>query len=102
MVKNGLFLFHRDFRIVDNIGIIEASKKCDKLYTCFIFTPEQVQHNAYKSNNCVQFMIESLKDLSKQINQANGKLIILYDSTIDALKQLIQILNIDCLYFNED
>jgi len=102
MVKNGLFLFHRDFRIDDNNGIIEASKKCDKLYTCFVFTNEQVQHNVYKSNNCVQFMIESLKDLSAQISQANGKLIILHDSTVDALKQLIETLDIDCVYFNED
>ena len=45
MVKKGLFLFHRDFRIIDNNGLVNASKECDKLYTCFIFTKEQVKQN---------------------------------------------------------
>lgn len=102
MVKNGLFLFHRDFRIHDNVGLTNAAKDCDKLYTCFVFTNEQVVRNSYKSKNSVQFLIESLKDLSKQISGENGTLIVLHDSTINALKQLINTLNIDCLYFNED
>ena len=102
MVKNGLFIFHRDFRIHDNVGLTNAAKDCDKLYTCFVFTNEQVVRNSYKSKNSVQFLIESLKDLSKQISGENGKLIVLHDSTINALKQLINTLNIDGLYFNED
>lgn len=102
MVKNGLFIFHRDFRIIDNIGLNGAAKDCDKLYTCFVFTNEQVVRNSYKSTNSIQFMIESLNDLSKQLSGENGKLIVLHDSTINALKQLIQSLDIDCLYFNED
>ena len=40
--ENGLFIFRRDFRIVDNKGLILASNKCTNLYTVFIFTPEQV------------------------------------------------------------
>jgi deoxyribodipyrimidine photo-lyase len=66
MVKTtrGLFLFHRDFRIEDNSGINRAIEMSDELYTCFIFTPEQVgRSNAYRSNNAIQFMIESLVDL---------------------------------------
>ena len=102
MVKNGLFIFHRDFRIDDNVGLIDAAKSCDKLYTCFIFTNEQVTRNSYKSKNSIQFMIESLKDLSKEINASNGKLIILHQSIVSGLKQLINDLNIECLYFNED
>ena len=102
MIKNGLFIFHRDFRIIDNIGLIHAAKNCDKLYTCFIFTKEQVSRNNFKSKNTVQFLIESLKDLSKEINKLNGKLIILYDSTINGLTQLFDVLKIECLYFNED
>ena len=38
----GLFVFHRDLRIFDNVGLNHAVNSCDKLYTCFIFTPEQV------------------------------------------------------------
>ena len=75
-MTNGLFIFHRDFRIIDNNGLIQMSKKCDKLYTCFIFTNEQVTRNSYKSTNAIQFMIESLVDLEHEIKKAKGKLII--------------------------
>lgn len=101
-MENGLFIFHRDFRIVDNIGLINAAKKCDKLYTCFVFTPEQVNKNAYKSVNTVQFMIESLHHLQDEISKEGGKLIIIYDDTIDALKNLIKELKIEGIFLNED
>ena len=33
---NGLFIFRRDLRLIDNVGLYRASKMCDRLYTCFI------------------------------------------------------------------
>ena len=65
-MTNGLFIFHRDFRIKDNISLNLINKKVDKLYCCFIFTPEQVgSSNKYRSLNSIQFMIECLEDLRK-------------------------------------
>ena len=101
-MTNGLFIFHRDFRIVDNNGLIQMSKKCDKLYTCFIFTNEQVLRNSYKSTNAIQFMIESLMDLEKEIKKAGGKLIICHGSNTSCLSNLINHLDIEILGFNED
>lgn len=47
---------------------------CDKLYTCFIFTPEQVTSaNKYKSNNAVLFMIDSLVELQEDIQKLGGE-----------------------------
>ena len=74
---NGLFIFRRDLRLIDNIGLNSASKQCEKLYTTFYFTPEQVLNNKYKSENAVQFMIESLFELEKDIKELNGELIVL-------------------------
>ena len=64
-----LFIFRRDFRINDNIGLNYcASIKDAIIYPIFIFTPEQIDKNKYKSNNSVQFMITSLIELTKHIN----------------------------------
>ena len=38
----GLFIFRRDLRLSDNTALLKACKECDKVYTIFIFTPEQV------------------------------------------------------------
>lgn len=101
--RNGLFIFHRDLRILDNVGLTAASKDCDRLYTAFIFTPEQVSGaNHYKSKNAVQFMIESLIDLAENIGKKGGDLITLYGDKTKILVNLIQTLKIDALYFNRD
>ena len=45
-------------------------KDSDELYTCFIFTPEQVtDKNDFRSQNSIQFMIESLTELSEEIKK---------------------------------
>ena len=101
--KNGLFIFHRDLRIDDNIGLNYASENCEILYTCFIFTPEQVTNaNKYKSSNSVQFMIESLQELKTTINEKNGNLLCFYGNTKHVLKYLINKLDINSVFFNRD
>ena len=98
----GLFLFHRDFRIPDNIALNNAGFVCNKLYTCFIFTPEQVTNNKYKSDNSVQFMIESLNDLAVDIKKNSGELLCFYGTQTIILKHLIEELKITHLFFNDD
>jgi len=101
--QNGLFIFHRDFRITDNNGLLEASSQCKRVYTCFIFTPEQVgKSNHYRSDNAIQFMIESLEDLRKSIQSKNGELIILHGEHKKCIANAINTLNINCVFFNKD
>ena len=101
--KNGLFIFHRDFRIIDNVGLMQASKLCDNLYTCFIFTPDQVgKENTFRSQNAIQFMIESLTELETDIREQNGTLLLFYGEQITILRKLCTTLNIDAVFFNQD
>jgi deoxyribodipyrimidine photo-lyase len=101
--KNGLFIFRRDLRINDNIGLHKLNEKCEKIFTIFIFTPEQVgQTNKFKSDNSVQFMIESLEDLESNIKKEGGKLLLFYGNNTTVLKNLIHELEIDCIGFNID
>ena len=101
--ENGLFIFRRDLRIVDNKGLILASSKCKNLYTVFIFTPEQVTSaNKFKSDNAVHFMIESLQDLSADISKKGGHLYTFYGKNDIIIKQLIKELDIGIVSFNMD
>jgi len=99
--ENGLFIFTRDLRIIDNNGLNEAVNNCNKVYTVFFFNKEQVVNNPFKSENAVQFMIESLEDLSKAISSKGGKLIVLFDYE-KSLRQCIEKLDIDAVYINKD
>ena len=94
-MKNGLFIFRRDLRIEDNIGLAMASKKCENLYCCFIFTPEQItSQNHYKSDAAVQFMMESLQDLAASLTAKGGELLCFYGENTAILKVLIKQLEI--------
>lgn len=62
--NNTLFIFHRDLRLNDNTGLINIDKCSNKIIPIFIFDPKQLEAK-YKSNNCIQFMVESLDDLDK-------------------------------------
>lgn len=94
-----IFIFRRDLRIKDNIGLYECYKKSSIIYPIFIFTPEQIKNNDYKSDNAVQFMIESLIDLDKQLN---NKLNLFYGNYLDIIKQLKKELEIDAVFTNTD
>lgn len=101
--RRGLFIFHRDLRIYDNAGLNHAADSCDTLYTCFIFTPEQVtSKNEYKSNNSVQFMIESLVGLNNDIKNKGGELLCFFGNPHNVLKHLIEKLDITSVFFNRD
>ena len=78
-MKNGLFIFHRDFRIIDNNSLNKLNKEVDNIYCCFIFTPEQVSiKNKYRSLNSIQFMMECLYDWREQIKKYNSKLMFFF------------------------
>jgi deoxyribodipyrimidine photo-lyase len=101
--ENGLFIFRRDLRIVDNNGLNLLYEYCKNIFTIFIFTPEQVgNNNKYKSNNSVQFMIESLQDLSSQISKSGGNLYTFYGHNNNIITECIKAFDIQIVCFNLD
>jgi len=101
--ENGLFIFRRDFRIIDNNGLNLLNDRCKNIYTIFIFTPEQVgSGNKYKSDNSVQFMIESLEDLASQISKAGGHLYTFFGHNDKVVADCIKAWDINLVCFNLD
>lgn len=65
----GFFIFHRDLRLHDNIGLQRACAECTVVYCFFIFDARQViaRQNPYFSENSFSFMIDCLAELSRKI-----------------------------------
>jgi deoxyribodipyrimidine photo-lyase len=102
-LENGLFIFRRDLRIIDNNGLNFLSTICKNIYTIFIFTPEQVgSSNKYKSDNAVQFMIESLQDLASDIKKEGGHLYTFYGHNEKVIADCIKTWDINIVAFNLD
>lgn len=96
-----LFIFRLDFRLKDNIGLINCFKNSKEIIPCFIFDPKQIDPklNSYFSNNLVQFMIESLIELHQKTKK---KLLFFHGDTEKVIKYLIKKLNLESVYVNSD
>lgn len=99
-----IYLFHRDLRLFDNTTLIEQLKNQKSVVPIFIFTPEQInkKKNKYFSDNSVQFMIESLHDLSKNIKKKSGKLYFFHGDNIKVLNQILKSTKINSIGYNFD
>jgi deoxyribodipyrimidine photo-lyase len=104
-----IFVFRRELRLDDNTGLIAALQASKQVIPCYIFDPRQVEdkQNPYKSNNALQFMIESIIDLDKQIlsstkSDGNSSLHIFYGEAENIIEQLLQKAQIDAVFSNRD
>lgn len=101
--KKSLFIFRRDLRLDDNIGLIQALHQSETVVPCFIFDPRQVgDENEYRATNCIQFMIESLQDLDEQLHKKDGKLYLFYGIADEVVEKLIKTEKIDAVFTNRD
>jgi deoxyribodipyrimidine photo-lyase len=101
-MKYTLFIFRRDLRLVDNIGLNFANKNFKNIIPIFIFTPEQVDKNKFKSDNAIQFMIESLKEVNSELKKIGSKLHLFYGDNKKVLKKIIKQIDVENIVFNQD
>jgi deoxyribodipyrimidine photo-lyase len=100
-----IHIFRRDYRLDDNTSLIEACKTHPIVLPIFIFTKTQIDKtlNHYRSDNCVQFLCESLKDLDTQLHTHKSKLTIFYGDEFSILETLIKTIpNLKTISFNMD
>ena len=88
--NTSLFIFRRDLRLTDNTALNRALQESETVVPCFIFDPRQVSNqNKYKSDNAIQFMLESLEDLNTSLRTHDGKLYFFYGQAEDIVKKVI-------------
>ena len=103
-MTTSIFIFRRDLRLYDNIGFINCIKNSKHVLPIFIFNPMQIDpdENEYFSNNCVQFMIESLESLNDDLKKHGSHLHYFHGHDIDVLNEIKKKLDFDNIYYNED
>lgn len=98
-----IFIFRRDFRIVDNTGLIECCRRSSKIYPIFIFTPTQIEKNEYFSSNSFQFLLESLHELDQEIGiRFKSNIQYFYGDNVEVLEKLLTKIKYDAIFFNKD
>lgn len=99
-----IFIFHRDLRLVDNTALIKQLKNRGPVTPIFIFPPAQIDPklNKYFSHNSVQFMIESLDELSSEVRERGGQLYYFRGDNLQVLEQIKKKAKIGSIAYNLD
>ena len=100
--KLAIHLFRRDLRLEDNTALIEALKNSEKLIPCFILDKRQLENNAYRSDNLIEFMQNSLIELDDMLKTKGSRLYLFYGEIEKVLDKIIQKQAIDAVFFNAD
>ena len=101
--KKSLFLFHRDLRLADNTGLIEALEESEEVLPVFIFEEEQLgAKNQYRGENLVQFMLHSLEELNEQLEAKGGRLLMFEGKTAEILARILRQEKVEVVFSNED
>jgi len=99
-VENIMFLFRRDLRIRDNIGLIYAAKY-EPILPVFIFDAEQLSSN-HASNNFIQLMCEAVADLDQYLKKQGSRLCCFYGKPCNVVKYLIEKYKPAVVIYNAD
>ena len=97
-----LFLFRRDLRVRDNSGLFEASSTSETVIPVFIFDPRLASQNPYFSHNAFQFMVESLRDLSREVAAERGLLCVFRGRPEAVVERLIAEEDVEAVFVNRD
>ena len=104
LFERAIFIFRRDLRLDDNIGLLHALQQSKTVIPCFILDEKQLnpKRNDYFSHNLVQFMAESLQDLDLALNKHKSRLYLFNGEIERIITLMIDNFKPQAVYTNED
>lgn len=99
-----LFIFRRDLRLVDNSGLNLAMERSNKIMPVFFLDNRQVDktNNPYYSSNSIQFMLQSISNLSFHLNKHKSELLLINGDLQKNFEILLTTSKINAVFVNED
>jgi len=101
MYKKTLFIFRRDLRIEDNIGLIESLQNSEEVIPCFIYD-ENIIKKLKDSKFRWNFLNESLVDLDNELKKKGTSLQILEGKPEKIIDNMIKKYNLNAIFLNTD
>lgn len=102
--QRSLFIFRRDLRLDDNTSLLSCLASSNEVIPCFLFDDKQLNPklNPFFGDFCVQFMIQSLKDLDQSLSLHNSRLFLFKGEYPDLISQVLEKTTPQAVYLNED
>lgn len=103
-LKRGVFIFRRDLRLEDNLGLLVLLEQCEEVVPVFIFDPRQIdpKQNEYFSATAFHFLLNSLTELDKALTARGSKLYIFEGNPAEITESLITKDGVEAVCVNKD
>ena len=88
MLKRSIFIFRRDLRLQDNLGLIEAMEASHSVIPVFIIDP-QLLARWRGAEKRLTFLTMALRKLDETLRTRGSRLVVLEGSPIDVVSNLI-------------
>lgn len=102
MTKISIFWFRRDLRLQDNAGLYHALKSGNKVLPIFIFDKNILDKLDDKRDRRVEFIIQALNDLQKDLVALGSSLWVQYSTPEEVFPALLNQFEIESIYTNHD
>jgi deoxyribodipyrimidine photo-lyase len=97
--KNSLFIFRRDLRVNDNLGLIECNNNSDGILLVFLFDIKRnSKENQYYNPYSLSYLLKALDNLKNKIDIK----IIVTENELETIKSIVQKEEITSIYENKD
>lgn len=102
--KKSLFIFRRDLRLEDNLGLLSLLEISEEVIPVFIFDPRQNdrEKNKYFSEPAFQFLLYSLEELDEALKSKGSKLYVFNGQPEAVVESLINKDKIEAVFVNKD
>ena len=101
-----LIWLRNDLRTTDHYGFYKASKECDQIFAYYTFDKSHFEETPWgfkKSGKFrTKFLLETVRDLQKELSKKNIVLIIEQNSADDGIPKWIEKLQVTDLYFQNE
>lgn len=104
MNRQAAFIFRRDLRLHDNLGLIRALAESEAVVPVFIFDPRQAdaEKNEYFSERSFAFLCGALRELDRELREKGSRLVVCRGAPQEVLASLLSRDEIDAVYVNRD
>lgn len=102
--KKAVFLFRRELRLEDNLGLLTVLEQSQTVIPAFIFDPRQIDadKNEYFSAPSFNFLLKSLAELDVALKNRGSKLFVYHGEPADVVRSLIEKDSVDGVFMNKD
>jgi deoxyribodipyrimidine photo-lyase len=102
--RKAVFIFRRDLRLEDNLGLLKALEQSESVIPAFIFDPAQINRNTnkYFSEPAFQFLLNSLQELNRDLQNRGSWLYVFHGDQAEVTASLIKHDGVEAVFVNKD